>query len=155
MTHPELIAKFYKCFAAHDPEGMVCCYHSEIEFYDPAFGLLKGDQVNNMWRMLIARSRGELMISFSNIKADSMNGSAEWKAEYFFSKTRRRIINVVSASFEFRDGKIIKHIDHFNMYKWTQQALGWKGYLLGWTSFMQNKIKQQANGLLKEYSPKS
>jgi hypothetical protein len=30
-------------------------------------------------------------------------------------------------------------------------ALGWKGYLLGWTPFMQNKIRSQAKTSLKNY----
>jgi ketosteroid isomerase-like protein len=154
MSNEQIIETFYQSFSNADTEGMINCYHQNIQFQDPAFGSLKGDDVGNMWRMLIARSKNKINISFNNVRATEKTGDANWTAEYIFSQTGRKVINRVSAQFEFQDGKIIKHTDHFNFWKWTQQALGWKGYLLGWTSFMQNKIQERSKKLLNAYKEK-
>jgi ketosteroid isomerase-like protein len=152
MTNTELITSFYQSFANGDAEGMAACYHDDIQFQDPAFGVLKNEDAKNMWRMLIERSKGNIQITFSDIKANEHTGSTNWIAEYTFSATGRKVLNIVSAEFEFKDGKIIKHTDSFDIYKWSKQALGMKGYLLGWTSFMKHKIQQQSTTLLKKYT---
>jgi ketosteroid isomerase-like protein len=154
VTNAELISHFYNSFAKGDAEGMVSCYDNAVQFKDPAFGTLKGEDAKNMWRMLLNRNKGNIHLTFNNVKADDKTGSANWVAEYIFSATGRKVINVISAEFEFANGKIIKHTDTFDIYKWAKQAFGFKGYLLGWTSFMQNKIQQQANASLKKYTEK-
>lgn len=152
MSHTELIEIFYQSFSRGDAEGMVSCYHNDIQFQDPAFGVLKNEDVKNMWRMLLGRNKGNIHITFSDIIANDKTGSANWVAEYIFSQTGRKVINVVSAKFEFKDEKIIRHTDYFDIYKWSKQALGLKGYLLGRTSFMQKRIQQQSNFLLNKYT---
>lgn len=154
MTNSELINKFYESFACADAEGMVSCYADEIIFTDPAFGELHGEDAKNMWRMLIKSSKGEIKISFNRVNADDKTGSANWVAEYVFSKTGRQVINKISAQFEFQNGKIIRHTDHFDLWRWSQQALGLTGYLLGWSSFMKNKIQKQTKSLLKTHTKK-
>lgn len=149
-----LIQAFYQSFANADAEEMVACYDNAIIFTDPAFGTLHGDDAKNMWRMLIANGKGNTKISFSDVKADEKTGSANWTAEYTFSQTGRKVINKISASFEFANGKIVRHTDHFNLWKWSGQALGWKGWLLGWTPFMKNKIQKQTHKLLSAYKSK-
>ncbi len=154
MNNAQLITNFYEAFAKGDAEAMVACYHNDIQFQDPAFGNLQGEDAKNMWRMLIGRNKGNIHITFSNVIANEKTGSANWKAEYVFSQTNRKVVNVISAKFEFADGKIVKHTDNFDIYKWTKQALGIKGYLLGWTAFMRKQIQQQSGKLLKKYTEK-
>lgn len=147
----ELIAQFYEAFSRHDAAAMAECYHNDIQFQDPAFGKLKGKDVSKMWKMLIDRSKDNLKIEVSDIKANSDSGTAKWIATYNFSKTNRKVINTIHADFEFQDGKIIKHTDHFDLWKWSRQAFGLKVYLLGWTGFMQRKIQEQARKSLTNY----
>ncbi len=154
MTNHELINSFYESFARTDAEGMVSNYADDIVFSDPAFGEQKGDDAKNMWRMLIANSKGNLKITFGNVHADDTSGSANWVAEYPFSKTGRHVVNKIAARFEFHNGKITRHTDHFDLWKWSQQALGWKGYVFGRTTFMKNKIQEQTKILLKAYRVK-
>lgn len=154
MNHSDIIYKFYDAFANSDAETMVSYYHDQIEFEDPAFGKLKGDEAKNMWRMLIGRSKGDIKITFDNVRADENSGSAHWKAVYHYGPQKRRVINNIRAEFEFSDGKIIKHVDRFDLWKWSRQALGLPGFLLGWTSFLKNKIQKQTGKLLKSYSDK-
>ncbi|MGZ3884363.1 MAG: nuclear transport factor 2 family protein [Bacteroidia bacterium] len=152
MTNAELITLFYDSFARGNAEAMVKCYDDAIEFEDPAFGTLKGAEAKNMWRMLMTRSKGNIKIAFSDVKAGDTNGTANWVAEYVFSGTGRKVVNKVSAEFEFRNGKIIRHTDRFDFNKWAQQALGWRGYLLGRTSFLKNTIQQRGKTLLEEFT---
>ncbi|MBC7383273.1 MAG: nuclear transport factor 2 family protein [Bacteroidia bacterium] len=151
MNNSELITKFYQSFSKGDAEGMVNCYHENIRFEDPAFGVLNGNDAKYMWHLLVERSKGEIKVSFSDVKADDKSGSAQWEAEYNFKQTGRKVLNKIDAQFEFKEGKIIKHTDNFDLWKWSQQAFGWKGYLFGWSEFMKQKIRQKTMGLLKQY----
>lgn len=146
-----LITKFYTAFANADAKTMAECYHPKVHFIDPAFGLLKEEQVSKMWEMLILKSKGNLKIEFSNVKADDFIGSANWVATYNFSKTNRNVINRIAAEFSFQDGLIIKHTDSFDVWKWSKQAFGPTGYLLGWTGFFQKKVQQQALSSLRKF----
>lgn len=131
---------------------MVSCYHDDVEFSDPAFGLLKGVAAKNMWRMLHARSGGNLDITFGNIRENGREVTADWEARYLFSKTQRKVHNKIQARFQIQDGKIIRHQDTFNFWRWSGMALGLPGILLGWTPFLRNKIRKEALAGLKKFS---
>lgn len=150
-TNKDTIIKFYTAFSNGNAAQMCECYHANAKFRDPIFGLLKGDDVCKMWKMLVEKSKGNIKIDFSEIKADEYTGSAHWMATYNFSKTNRKVINNISAKFQFQDGLILKHTDDFDIWKWSKQAFGWKGMLLGWTGFMQKRIQDQALSSLKNY----
>lgn len=154
MNPTNLIEKFYSSFAIGDVDAMLSCYHPDVTFQDPAFGLLDAAKARAMWSMLVARSKGDIKIKFSNIQASETEGSAQWEADYHFSQTGNAVNNKINAQFEFKEGLIIKHVDTFDMWRWSRQALGWKGWLLGWTPFMENKIQATTNTLLKAYMSK-
>jgi len=145
-----IIEQFYAAFQNLDSEKMAKLYHPEIKFEDPAFGKLKGDKAINMWQMLCKNSK-ELELTFPNIRFDSEKGSANWEAKYVFSKTGRKIHNKIRAEFKFKDGKIVSHLDNFNLYKWSIQAFGLKGLLIGWTPFFKTKLNKETNKLLDIY----
>ncbi len=155
MTNQELISKFYTAFSEGNAKSMVECYHEDIVFYDPAFGELKGKRAMKMWEMLLSQKSAATKITFSNIQTTSDLGSVDWVAEYVFGKKKRKVVNKVHADFKFSDGKIIEHTDTFNIWKWSQQAMGLPGYLLGWTSFMKAKIQQTTNRRLDEFIKKN
>ncbi|MCY7410116.1 MAG: nuclear transport factor 2 family protein [Chitinophagales bacterium] len=152
MESEKIIEHFYQSFATGDAEKMVGCYHDQIEFTDPAFGLLKGEAAKNMWRMLLEGAKGKIKIEFSNVSADNETGSAQWIATYQFSETGRKVVNKITAHFEFKDGKIFRHTDSFDLHKWAKQALGFKGVLLGGTKYFQNKLQQKTSLRLAKYS---
>lgn len=145
------IRKFYKAFANGNASQMCKCYHPNVKFRDPVFGLLKGKEVGQMWKMLIENSKGNLKIDFTEVKAAEFRGSALWTATYNFSKTNRKVVNSIHARFQFQDGLIINHNDEFDIWNWAKQALGIKGMLLGWTGFMHKRIQEQAHNSLKKY----
>lgn len=154
VDNSALIEHFYTCFSSGDFNGMMACYHPEAMFHDNAFGTLKGERIFKMWEMLLLNSSGDIRISFNRVKADSQNGSVYWKAEYAYGKKKRKVVNNVWAKFKFKDGKIIRHNDNFDLWNWTKQALGPIGYALGWTSFMKSKIQQTLNKHLDNFIAK-
>jgi ketosteroid isomerase-like protein len=145
-----LINRFYDAFNRLDAEAMAACYTDDVLFSDPVFGELRGSQAGDMWRMLTARAR-DFSVSFDKVRADERTGGAHWVATYLFSQTGRTVVNDIQARFVFRDGKISEHHDQFDLWRWSRQALGAKGALLGWTPFVQNAIRAQAQKGLKAY----
>lgn len=134
---------------------MLECYHDNITFEDPAFGVLHGEDAKNMWRMLCQTQRGkEFKVITSNIEYTPEAGKARWEAFYTFSKTGRKVHNVIHATFKLKDGKIINHEDRFNLYKWSKQTMGLKGILMGWTPFFRKKLNNQTRFLLSEFQKK-
>ena len=152
MTNEQTLIKFYTAFSNGDANQMCECYHPKVRFNDSIFGLLKYNEVCKMWNMLLNKNKGNIKIVFSEIKADEHTGSARWMATYTFSKTNKEVVNSVYAYFQFQEGLIIKHTDDFDLWKWSKQAFGWKGVLLGWTGFMQKKIQEQAILSLKNFN---
>ena len=153
MTPTDLIEKFYSSFAKRDAEGMVSCYHEQIRFSDPAFPNLEPREARGMWRMLCGRAQ-DLKVEFSDVQASGDAGSAHWEAYYTFSATGRKVHNIIDAEFRFADGKIIEHTDRFDFARWTRQALGLPGILLGWTPIVQNKVRAQARAGLEAHLQK-
>ena len=150
--HSQLIEKFYSGFQELNSQEMADCYHEDVEFKDPAFGVLKGKQrVVGMWDMLISRSNGQLIIHFDNILADEQAGFCDWEAYYTFAKTGRKVHNKIKASFRFKDGLIIEHHDHFNFWRWSSMALGWPGMLLGFSPIIKNKVRGTVLKLLDKH----
>jgi len=146
MSHPnaELITRFYQAFQRQDAETMAACYADDVQFSDPVFTNLQGREAGDMWRMLTSRAQN-FSLEFSNVEADDQRGSAHWVATYLFSGTGRTVVNRIQANFVFRDGKIVEHRDRFDLWKWSAQALGLKGALLGWTPLVQGAIRKQAS----------
>jgi ketosteroid isomerase-like protein len=149
-TNEELINKFYSAFQTKDSKTMNECYADEIEFTDPVFIGLKGMAAKAMWSMLCEKAVN-FSLTYSNVKANETSGSADWIATYDFSKTGRKIENHIHAEFQFANGKIVKHTDKFNLWKWAGMALGITGYLSGFLPAVQNKIRTEANTGLQMY----
>jgi ketosteroid isomerase-like protein len=143
--HPneELIHTFYGCLARRDGAGMAACYHPEVVFSDPAFARLSGAQAGAMWRMLCERGH-DLAVRHTAVVADDQRGSAHWEATYTFSKTGRQVLNIIDAAFEFKDGKIVRHTDSFNFWRWAGQALGPVGKLFGWAPPLKRAVGKEA-----------
>ena len=158
-SNEQLIHDFYSAFQQLDWQGMQHSYATNIHFSDPVFNDLKGEDVIAMWHMLCNRAK-DFELKFSHIQADENRGSARWEATYTFSQTGRKVKNVIFAEFQFVNGKIIRHSDHFSFWHWSRMALGPVGIALGWSNFFKNKVQQQGlNGLklfiLRHHSKKN
>jgi uncharacterized protein len=150
--HPneELIETFYKSFQKLDAEAMVRCYHERVRFSDPVFPNLTQQEAGAMWRMLCKQAKN-FELTFGDVEANDRTGKAHWEASYDFSATGRRVHNKIDARFEFQDGKIVKHTDSFNFWKWSRMALGPAGLVLGWTPLVRKKVQSQAAARLAKF----
>jgi ketosteroid isomerase-like protein len=154
--HPnaELILRFYTALAARDGTAMGACYADDARFSDPVFQNLDAAGVRAMWAMLCSRAV-DLTVETSGVEADDTHGKARWIATYTFSKTGRKVRNVIDAEFEFRNGLIARHTDCFDLWRWAGMALGAKGTLLGWTPLVQNAIRKEAMPGLQAWRAKN
>ena len=154
--HPaskDLLTRYFHALVSKDPEGMAACYHDNAVFMDPVFGRLKRDEAVAMWRMLLGKAK-DLRISYEITHADPASGSGTWEARYTFSKTGRPVINRIHAQFGFLDGKILAHRDRFSLWRWSRQALGVSGLLLGWSGGMHRRIREEARKNLDAFMAK-
>ena len=146
------IERFYAAFAKLDSDTMAACYAPDAVFDDEAFSLKGREEVGGMWAMLCdavkAKGRDVWKLDASAIT----ERSAHWDATYRFSATGRMVHNVIDAEFEFDNAGLIKrHRDRFDFWRWTRQALGVPGVLLGWTPMLRAKVRAQAAKNLERF----
>lgn len=143
-----VIQRFYEAFAARDAAAMAACYADDARFSDPAFGELDAAQARAMWKMLLGRSN-DLRVKHKVIAEDARSGTAEWHAFYTFSSTGRKVHNIIRSKFELRDGLIVSQRDHFDFWRWSRQALGFPGLLLGWSPMLRGRVRRTARAALE------
>ena len=152
-NNEELIQKLYDAFARLDYATMQNCYAANPIFNDPVFGILQGEEVNAMWEMLCKNAKN-FSLHADKIEVDGEYGTCNWEASYTFSKTGRRVVNKVKAHMRIENGKITEHTDEFDIYKWSRQALGLPGVLLGRSGYLKNKIRSDAKAKLYRFMNK-
>ena len=142
--HPNaaMLGRFYSAFARRDGAAMAACYAPDARFSDPVFDV-SGAEVGAMWSMLCERAT-DLRVEWRVVRADESHGSAHWEPRYTFSATGRPVHNVIDAAFTFDAGRIVRHVDTFDLWRWSRMALGAKGMLLGWSPTLRNAIRRQA-----------
>ena len=149
-ANDQLIQRFYEAFDRKDGDTMAACYAPDAHFSDPVFPDLNGDEPGRMWRMLTSNAK-DLRVELHEHEADDTTGSAHWIAHYTFTQTGREVTNDIQARFRFRDGLIAEHVDDFGFYKWSRQALGLPGLLLGWSPVIKGKVRRTAAGNLSKF----
>jgi len=147
--HTALINRFYSAFQKRDAATMAACYHRRATFRDPVFELT-GSNIGAMWTMLCERGK-DLRLEFDEVHAEADHGSADWQAWYSFSQTGRSVHNIIRAQFTFSEGLILEHVDRFDFWRWSRQALGAPGLLLGWTPMLRKKVRATAAANLATY----
>lgn len=145
------IRKLYEGLDAHDGEAMAACYAQDAHFSDPVFPDLTGVQAGDMWRMLTSRAT-DLEVELPEARADAEAGAARWIATYTFGATGRKVTNRVRSDFKFDDaGLIAEQRDDFPFWKWSRQALGAPGLILGWTPLLRSKVQSNAAAELARF----
>jgi ketosteroid isomerase-like protein len=145
----DVVERLYAAFDRRDGEAMAALYAPDGHFRDPVFGDLTGAEAGAMWRMLTRTAR-DLKVEL----AEHDDTSAHWIATYTFSATGRPVVNDVRARIVVKDGLIVDHVDEFSFWKWSRQALGTKGLVLGWTPFLRSKVGGTAKAGLDKFIAK-
>ncbi len=148
MSHPNAarLTAFYEGFSRKDAAPMRAVYAADARFTDPAFPDLRGAAIGDMWAMLCETGK-DLRVEFRDVTADDATGSAHWEAWYGFGG--RPVHNVIEARFRFGpDGLVTEHVDSFDFWRWSRQALGLPGALLGWSPFLRGAVQSRAGKTL-------
>jgi ketosteroid isomerase-like protein len=145
----QTIERFYSAFARLDADTMGACYAPEAVFDDEAFSLRGAREIAGMWKMLCeatqAKGADVWKLSWRDVQADASTGQAHWDAHYRFSATGRIVDNAIDARMTFTpEGLIATHRDRFDFWRWSRQALGTPGLLLGWSPMLRNKVRATA-----------
>ena len=149
----DVVDTFYAALANGDGETMAGLYHPNCVFEDPAFGKLNGGDAGDMWRMLCSNAT-DLQVRHTIKSSTDTIVVTDWIAEYTFSPTGRSVTNNVTATMTFEDGKITDHRDRFNFWKWSAQALGTPGLLLGWTPLLKAQVRKTTASNLAAFQAK-
>ena len=151
------LTRFYNAFAHLDPDAMALSYAPDVRFQDEVFSLEGRDQVMAMWRMLCesmqASGRADWKLSYRVISVDADTGRLHWSAYYRFGTVQRPVHNRIHSTFRFNAaGQITQHHDQFDFWRWSRQALGLPGLLLGWSPLLRRQVRLKALASLNRYS---
>ena len=146
--------RFYDAFTVRDYYTMGLLYAEHAIFSDPVFPLLNAKGTRLMWQMLLSRAEDDFGIEANVLEDSASRVRVKWVAQYTFSATGRPVTNHVQTEMQLVAGKIVRQQDTFSLWRWSAQALGAKGALLGWTPFVRNKIRAQASAALRDFARK-
>jgi hypothetical protein len=146
------IERLYAAMNDHDGEGMAACYAPWATFTDPVFVNLADGEPQDMWRMLVGRSRDMTVELVEQGAEGEDRGTARWVARYTFGRTGRPVVNDVRSEFRFDpSGLIVTQRDEFDFWRWARQALGTVGLLAGWTPVLQHSVRDKARAGLAAF----
>lgn len=145
--------RFFDAFSVRDYHTMGRMYAPTATFSDPAFPMLSGPEAALMWEMLLMRAQ-DFSLSYNVTYESDERAQAIWVAHYTFTQTGREVVNRIQTNMVFQAGRIIRHVDHFNFWKWSRQALGMPGLLLGWTPIVKRQVQRQAQESLIRFAAK-
>ena len=111
---------------------VAACYAPDATFSDPVFPQLDGAGAGAMWRMLCERG-ADLVVTHRIESEDGDRVVVRWDADYTFSTTGKKVHNEITATLVVRGEHIVAHTDVFDFWRWSRQALGVTGWLLGWS----------------------
>lgn len=154
MSSKEVVTTFYNAFKAKDYKTMASLYAINAIFNDEVFQNLTGFEVGKMWEMLV-KSGKDMTVDYEVLDTGKNTAKVRWIANYTFSKTGRKVRNVVTSRFEIEDGKIITQTDTFSFSKWSKQALGFVPWLIGFTGIPQKKVQETASISLNDFIRKT
>lgn len=151
---PRAVAdQFYTALARRDYASMGALYDDAATFTDPAFGTLDAHAARAMWKMLLSRSK-DIAATHDILSADENVARTRWVARYTFTRTGRSVTNIIVGTMDIRNGKIIRHVDDFDLQAWMRQALGLPAVLLGWLPSFRAKVTSGAQAQLKDFMAK-
>jgi ketosteroid isomerase-like protein len=145
------IQRLYAAMNSHDGEGMAACYAEGATFSDPVFVGLRDGETQDMWRMLVGRSR-DMTVELVGHDVEGDTGTAHWVARYTFGQTGRPVVNDVRSLFQFdHAGLIVEQYDDFDFWRWARQALGPAGWFAGWTPVLLHSVRDKARAGLNAF----
>lgn len=143
------IDNFFKAFQSLDASKMAEVYAPKATFSDEVFELEGAEAIGQMWAMLVGNitrsGKDHWSLTYKIESRDLTTCEATWEAKYLFSATGRIVVNRVTSTFVFdANGKVKEQEDQFDFWRWSRQAFGVTGFLLGWNPLFKRKVRATA-----------
>ena len=137
----QTIIHFLDSFSKRDFEEMNRMYSDDIVFFDPKVGLLREGIAKKLWKYQY-ENVNNFSFSFGEvIQVDEEYYTCENIILYRHPQTKRKIKDKRKSYFRMENGKIVEQSDAFKFYAWNRQAFGIMGWVLGWSTFFQKRVK--------------
>jgi len=143
--------RFYEAFMVRDFYTMGLLYANHASFSDPVFPRLTAQGARLMWQMLLSEAE-DLEVNVKILEDSPDRARVDWTARYTFTPTKRVVVNRVHTEMALAAGKIVKQVDDFSFWRWAGQALGWRGWLLGFTPLVHDQVRSKAARSLQEFA---
>jgi hypothetical protein len=144
-------SRFYEAFMVRDWYTMGILYANHAVFSDPVFPRLSAQGARLMWQMLLTEAE-DLAVDVELLEDAPYRARARWVARYTFTPTKRQVTNNVHTEMRLVAGKIVQQVDSFSFWRWAGQALGPKGWMLGWSPMVRTKVQAKAAESLNEFA---
>jgi hypothetical protein len=138
-----LARRFFDALGRLDGEAMAACFHPAASFSDPLFPDLRGERVGWRWRMF-ARGATDMHLDYAVLFADERKGQVQWRVQYRFAGSGRRVVNEGLSTLAFWDDRIVRQVEEFDFWRWSRSSLGLAGWLLGWVPPLRELARRRA-----------
>ena len=150
MNRPiDTLQTFYHAFLALDARKMSACYAADARFADPLMRVEGRDGIGSMWQMLcdaiVSNGRADWRLLVGELQIEGERGHVHWEPKYRFGSDDQRVHNLIDSSFTFNEqGLIASQHDRYDLWRWSRQALGTRGTLLGWMPWFRARLRERA-----------
>jgi SnoaL-like domain len=163
LTHiSPVVTRFFDAFAQSDWQTMARCYHDKASFSDPIYPDLREERIVYMWHQLLggaqqsgAKSKPKKTLGLEQLKleyrilfGDERKAQVGWTATYVVGG--RSVSNEVLSTLAIWDDKIVRHVDEYNFWRWSRQALGLTGLAFGAMPWYQRSVQRSAQSRLDQ-----
>lgn len=143
----QIIIKFLESFSQRDFDEMNKMYSDEIVYFDPKIGLIREGMVKNLWKNQFENAKNFSFTYGDVVKVDDEYYTCENLILYRHPQTNRIMKDKRKSFFRMENGKIVEQSDAFKLYGWNRQAFGISGWILGWNTAFQKRVR---NKILRE-----
>lgn len=150
------VQDFFDALARLDAYALAQCYAPSARFEDAAWSLQGTEAIAAMWEMICDDTRrlgaDVWRLECLRIRGTRHRCKVDWRLSHRDPATGRLIHQRMESRFLLtRDGRIDFHENRFSLWRWSRQARGLSGWLLGWTPIMRQRVRHDAAQRLDRY----
>ena len=150
LNSPDRVASYLDNSGKPTIEGIPGCVHPEIQYFDPLFGALEGQDVVRL-RSFEASFNGFKMERGEIEDLGDGYYSCPWKKTYTYPVTGRKVSINGKSHISMDNGLVTGHSEAFSLHRWAKDAYGIAGWFFGSIFFFQRKMRREAARQLREF----
>lgn len=150
------LERFFDALRRCDKAALRDCCSPGLRFDDPLISITGRDDRLDWCTLLWTPCDGDGQriwhLELDDVHTRGPLGTARWNLRYRYTPTGRLIELAVTSQFTFDpDGSITAQRDSFDFWRWSRQAHGLLGLLLGWTPLLWDQARDQARVSLEDH----